>query len=143
MKIIIALGLVFIFSIICNASQYAIYNELSDGTRYTFEVSTGAPDHWNSEKDENPPLSAKKEKDIATKFMETIPSHKDFIGWEVDNISLNLMSKGENKEEEWIYDILFTGKTKPVGVYMYMFPRFNVMVRLDGSIPKPKIENNK
>jgi len=134
MKKILALGL-FLSAIICLANGHiAFYNELPDGTTYTFDVYCEEGDRWVSEKDENPPLSPKKAIDSAMMFMKTIPLDKDFTGWQAKSVTLSRLSQ---EPEEWIYDVHFLAEAKKIR--KGSTPCFTVVVRMDGSIPKPTI----
>ena len=105
-----------------------------DGTIWSFEIYTDATDAWDSAKAENPPLSEKKAKELATAFMKRVPFGDKMLGWDIQTITLRRMSA---EPEQWIYEVHFSAV--PPGVWNGPLPWFTVPVRMDGSIPEPKI----
>ena len=109
-----------------------------DGTIWKFEVYTDATDQWDSTKLEHPSLSPKNAKDLATTFMKRVPLGDKMIAWDLSKITLNKMS---SNPEHWIYMVYFNALPDPVlGPWNGPTPWFEVLVRMDGSIPEPTIE---
>jgi len=111
-----------------------------DGTIWKFDIYTNAADQWDSSKLEHPPLSPKKAKDLATTFMKRVPLGNTMTAWAVSTITLRLMS-GDQRPEHWIYEVHFDAV--PPGVWNGPVPWFTVPVRMDGTIPEPKITKPK
>jgi hypothetical protein len=112
-----------------------------DGTIWKFEIYTNAKDQWDSSKSEHPPLSPKKVKDLATAFMKQVPLGDKMVAWDLSKITLKKMS---SKPEHWIYTVNFNAVPNPkLGPWNGPVPWFEVLVRMDGSIPEPKIEKRK
>jgi hypothetical protein len=118
------------------AGGYIECNSYSpDGKIYTFEVSTGPTDQWNSRIEANPPLSAKAAKDIATAFMKDIPLAENTRAWKVSTIALRQMSQ---EPEHWLYHVHFDAV--PADTWTGPSAWFEVPVRMDGTIPTPTIK---
>jgi hypothetical protein len=115
-------------------------NYVPDGAIWTFEIWTDATDKWNSSKLEHAPLSPRKAKDLAITFMKRVPLGDEMTAWAVSTITLRLMS-GDQLPEHWIYEIHFNAV--PPGVWNGSVPWFTVPVRMNGTIPEPKITKQK
>jgi len=111
-----------------------------DGTIWKFEIYTDVKDKWDSSESEHPPLSPKKAKDLATKFMKRVPLGEEMTAWSLSSITLRHMS-GDKLPEQWIYEVHF--EAVPPGIWNGPLPWFTVPVRMDGSIPESKIEKSK
>ena len=113
----------------------------SEGTIWTFEVYTDATDQWDSSASEHPPLSPKRAKDLATAFMKRVPLADKMVEWNLSEITLRRMS---SEPEHWIYMVHFDAVPDPkLGPWTGPVPCFEVLVRMDGSVPEPKITKHK
>ncbi len=108
---------------------------LPDKSDLTFEINFDEKDQWNSSTTE-PPLSPKKAKDLAVDFLKRDPFGYKMTGWSVSEIRLSRES-GDKKTEYWVYVITFEDKQDKISVEG--IPNVIIPVRMDGSIPKPKI----
>lgn len=110
-----------------------------DRTEYLFKVETGASDHWNILKEDNPPLSMSKAVMAATSFMKGIPLENDKDKWILKEICLK---PGNQSKDEWFYVVSFyleRGDPKSIGLQQW----FDVPVMMDASIPEPTITKRK
>jgi len=118
------------------------YSYSPDGLVYEFDVWLKDNDPiqhwWHRDKDSNPPLSPGEAARIAEEFMVRIPSGKDMKTWRLQEISLNKMA--DVPKERWIYIISFSGIPKAL-IWNGPVPTFDVIVKMDGTIPEPKIKD--
>jgi hypothetical protein len=106
---------------------------------YKFDFSTGAKDKWDATKVDEPPLAPGKAIRIATKFVQTVPVEKGMKGWRLNNVELEQMSH-TGGPEEWIYIVHFDAEPDAQsGAWNGPVPEMAVPVRLDGTVPDPKI----
>jgi hypothetical protein len=101
---------------------------------YTFEVYTGERDRWDPNITDSPPLAPGKALRTAREFVKRVPFPETMSGWDSDSLTLKLMSQNP---PEWIYVIRFNGR--PVGNWNGPVPWIDVPVRMDNTIPEPKI----
>ena len=112
-----------------------------DGTIWTFKIRTDERDQWDSSKSEHPRLAPKKAKDLATAFMKRVPLGDKMIAWQLSEITLKRM---HHKPEHWIYMVHFDAVPDPkLGPWNGPVPWFEVFVRMNGTIPEPKILQQK
>jgi len=117
---------------LCMASGHMeVHSYSPDGTVYTFEVYTGSVDEWDSTKDDHPPLAPKRAMAIATEFVKKISLGENMRKWELQTITLRRMSK---EPEHWLYLVHFDAVPK-AEVWNGPVPWFEIVVRMDGSIP--------
>ena len=104
-----------------------------------FEINFDERDEWDSSTSERPPLSPKKARELATEFFKRIPFNTDMSKWSIKKIDLRRMpgESGDQQPEHWIYEITFETIHQKTVVNV---PFLTVPVRMDGTIPEPKIE---
>jgi len=102
---------------------------------YKFEVYTGTADQWDSASTPTPALSPGKASLAAKQFVRTVPLRDDMKEWDLQSIALKRMA---SSPEEWIYIVRFDATPK-ANVWNGPVPWIEVPVRLDGTIPKPKV----
>jgi hypothetical protein len=138
---VFAVGMVCV-SVSVLAQRYSgLGGYLTNGSFYVFEIATGEKDYWDWRAQEMPPLSPGKAAHIAEQFMAQIPPAINMKGWEVWGINLELITKDRGKPEGWVYKIHFEGIPAGQG-WIGPLPTFDVIVEMDGTIPKTEIKKN-
>jgi len=112
--------------------QFHSYS-LHEALVYTFTIDVGEADAWDSSSAESPPLSPRRAKNLATAFIKTIPLDPQMQSWRLRTIALECISE---EPERWVYLVTFEGAPGTVTWYGQL-PSFKVVVRMDGTIPKP------
>ncbi len=112
--------------------------DLADKLKLTFEINFDERDEWNSSTSEQPPLSPKKARELATEFFKRDPLGYDMGGWSVARVDLSRVpgESGFQQPEHWIHEITFEAIHERTVLNP---PILKVPVRMDGTIPEPKI----
>ena len=127
-----------------------------EGVEYTFNVSLGEKDRWDSFAQETPPLSPGKALRLATNYIERLapqseqpvpwpfptmagekPHPPTYATWQVSDAKL-LRYVSSAGDEQWIYVVSVNKMLKGVGRQMPR-PDMQIPVRMDGTIPEPVI----
>ena len=137
-KIIIFMFAIFATATLFAEAVFAVYSKTPDGKEWEFIAGPiDKRDEWDSTVSEHPPLSPRKAKDLAVAFMKSVPLIDEKQSWTLSSISL-LPTKGRSSDH-WVYVVKFTSPLFATGKYTRRIIGFNVLVRLDGTIPKPEI----
>jgi hypothetical protein len=103
---------------------------------YTFEVYTTDRDRWDPNTTDSPPLPPGKALRIAREFVKRVPLPESMSGWDLESLTFKPLS---HNPPEWLYVIRFSGH--PAGNWNGPVPWIDIPVRMDSSIPEPKITN--
>lgn len=108
------------------------------GKQYTFAVTKAQLLKSPAWKDgNNPPLSARKAIELATKLREKLVKDDDQYQWSFKEAALHKMAW-----DRWTWEVLFEARVKEGGS-TGIPPYLNIMILMDGTVVEPTIKEMK